>query len=84
VKVSAVEAGVEDYYLSFQVAPQRAAQIRDSVLAELRGEHEQAAADRARAIQRLTTLTSERKAVLQAHYAGALPLDLLKEEMWTG
>jgi site-specific DNA recombinase len=27
------------------------------------------------------TLTSERKAVLQAHYAGALPLDLLKEEM---
>ena len=81
VKVSAVVAGVEDHYLSFQVAPQRAAQIRDSVLDELRGEREQAAADRARASQRLATLTSERKAVLQAHYAGALPLDLLKEEM---
>ena len=64
-----------------QVAPQRAAEIRDSVLDELRGEREQAAADRARASQRLATLTSERKAGLQAHYAGALPLDLLKEEM---
>jgi len=40
-----VEAGVEDYYLSFQVAPQWAVQIRDSVLAELRGEREQAAVD---------------------------------------
>jgi len=56
-----------------QVAPQRAAEIRDSVLDELRGEREQAAADRARASQRLATLTSERKAVLQAHYAGAYP-----------
>ncbi len=45
LRVSAVEAGVEDYYLSFQVAPQWAVQIRDSVLAELRGEREQAAVD---------------------------------------
>ena len=81
LQVSAVEAGVEDYYLSFQLVPERAAEIRDSVLTELNAEREQAAADRARAKQRLSALTNERKAVLQAHYVGAIPLDLLKEEM---
>ena len=65
-----------------QVAPQRAAEIRDSVLDELRGEREQAAADRARASQRLATLTSERKAVLQAHYAGAYP-SICSRRKWT-
>jgi len=55
--------------------------IRDSVLAELTVEREQAAADKDRDAQRLVALTHERKAVLQAHYAGAMPLDLLKEEM---
>ena len=39
------------------------------------------AIDRQRATQQLTALTGERKAVLQAHYAGAVPLDLLREEM---
>jgi site-specific DNA recombinase len=77
----AVETGVEDYYRCLQMAPERAAQIRDSVLAELAVEREQATAEKDRAAQRLVALKHERKAVLQAHYAGALPLDLHKEEM---
>ena len=79
--VSAVEAGVENFYTTFRIAPQRAEAIRDSVLAELAAEREQAAADQDRASRRLANLTNQRKAVLQAHYAEALPLDLLKEEM---
>jgi Recombinase zinc beta ribbon domain len=81
VKVSTVEAGVADFYRSIQLTPRRAAEIRASVLAELSAEREQAASDRTRGMQRLASLTSERKAVLQAHYANAMPLDLLKEEM---
>ncbi len=81
VRVKAVEAGVEDFYRSFQLDRDRADNIRRAVLSELAVEREQAALDQQRATQRLGALTSERKAVLQAHYAGAIPLDLLKEEM---
>jgi len=52
-----------------------------AIFIELRSERDQAAGDQRRAASRLTTLAHERKAVLQAHYAGALPLDLLKQEM---
>ena len=51
------------------------------MLAELETERDQAAHDHARATHRLASLTHERKAVLQAHYTGAIPLDLLKDEM---
>lgn len=51
------------------------------MLAELAAEREQAMADQDRAQQRLASLTKERQAALQAHYADALPLDLLKQEM---
>ncbi len=81
VRVQAVEAGVEEHYRSFQLPPGRAAQIRDSVLIELAAEREQAIADQTRAQRQLATLTGQRKAVMQAHYANAMPLDLLKEEM---
>ena len=81
VRVDAVAAGVEDFYQSFQLKPERAAEIRKGVLAELETERDQAAHDHARATHRLASLTHERKAVLQAHYTGAIPLDLLKEEM---
>jgi site-specific DNA recombinase len=81
LSVKAVEAGVEDYYRSFQVPPERAAQIRESVMVELAAEREHAAADQRRARERLATLTAQRKAILQAHYNDAIPHDLLKEEM---
>lgn len=81
VRVAVVEAGVEDHYRSFQLDRDRADGIRDAVLSELTVEREQATIDTQRATQRLGALTAERKAVLQAHYAGAIPLDLLKEEM---
>ncbi|MGQ0572926.1 MAG: recombinase family protein [Pseudonocardia sp.] len=81
VRVKAVESGVEDFYRRFQLDPDRAESIRAAVSAELRVESEIAAMDKQRANQQLTALTNERKAVLQAHYAGAIPLDLLREEM---
>jgi hypothetical protein len=40
IKVAAVEDGVADFYQSFQLAPERTAEIRDSVLVELSVERE--------------------------------------------
>ena len=56
LRVDAVAAGVEDFYQSFQLKPERAAEIREGVLAELETERDQAAHDHARATHRLARL----------------------------
>lgn len=81
VRVEAIEAGVERYYAHFQLHPSKVERIREGVLAELQEERVQAEEDRQRATRLVTSLKDERKALLHAHYAEAIPPDLLKEEM---
>lgn len=80
VLVSKVEELVEEAYESEQLDPKyrdtMEAAIREDLATHFKGSEKQ--------IQRLETqqkqLLNERKALLQAHYAGAVPLDLLKSE----
>jgi hypothetical protein len=81
LRVEVVETGVERYYETFKVHPERAMRIRDVVQTELEAERSAAAEDQKRAVRRVAALKEERKALLQAHYAKAVPTDLLREEM---
>jgi site-specific DNA recombinase len=81
VRVSTVEAGVEAFYETFEVGQARTTAIREAVHVELASRREQAAFDSAQAKRRLDAARDERGKLLQAHYAGAVPQDLLKTEM---
>lgn len=81
VRVDTVEAGVIDFYRAMQLSPTRAALIRGTIIRELATQNEQAARDVAEARRHHTQLENERQKLLEAHYAGAIPLDILKREM---
>lgn len=73
-------AQVEGCYEPVQVSGEVLLRFRDSILSQMKSHLEGAekAADRAR--QRIVKLEAERRNLLQAYMAEAVPLDLLKEE----
>jgi site-specific DNA recombinase len=78
--ISAIEERVEDLYADVELPPELREQIERFLRDELAASR--AAAERehgALTIQR-QRLTNERAKLLQAHYAGAVPVDLLKVE----
>lgn len=80
VLISVVEAKVEDHYGSVQLDPESRNEIEPILLDEfqqMRSTTETMARDLNVQKERLT---SEQMRLLQAHYAGAVPLDLLKSE----
>jgi site-specific DNA recombinase len=81
VQVRSIEAGVEDYYRTFEVPDSRISQIQEAVRDELVADYQQAEVFAARAKKNVQAARDEREKLLQAHYAGAVPLDLLKREM---
>jgi site-specific DNA recombinase len=81
VHVQAVEAGVEDWYRRFEVQPHHVKQIQAGVSHELTDQREQAAFIAEQAKKRLAKARNERELVLGAHYAGAIPVDMLRSEM---
>jgi site-specific DNA recombinase len=78
--IAVVEEQIEDHYAFVQLTAQGLTETGQAVLAEL--EHQQAmqAAERQHQATRLRQLDDERTKLLHAHYAGAVPLDLLKSE----
>lgn len=81
VRLEKIEDGIAEFYQSFQIDSTRAERIRAGVVEELSADREQAARDTERAKLRSTRLDDERQKLLAAHYAGAVPLDMLKIEM---
>lgn len=81
VQVAWVEAGVEQFYCSFQVPAERVEEIKTAVEEVLALEQADASATIARSERRLQATKAEREKLLAAHYAGAVPLDMLKDEM---
>ena len=75
-----IEAAVEDYYRSIQIAPHIVTALRELIIAEFDRLHATARHERQAYQRERDELLSERKKLLQAHYAGAIPLDLLGEE----
>lgn len=81
ILVSAVEAGVVDFYRTFQVPASDVASIQATIHTELATEREHAAFTVSQAKKRLGDARGQREKLLQAHYAGAVPVDMLKSEM---
>jgi len=81
LSVEAVERGVEDFYLGLHFSPERIDDIRRVVREELANSQADARFTLGEARRRHTVLKNEQAALMKAHYAGAVPLDILKSEM---
>ena len=75
-----VEAAVEDYYRTVQIPAHIIGPLRELIHAEFDRLHATAKTERKAQIAERDRLYDERHKLLQAHYAGAVPLDLLKSE----
>ena len=80
VRIEEAEALVEDHYRTVQPSQQLLDDLRDLILDELEKQRGDAETERDLQRRRIRNLTDERKKLLDAHYADAIPLDLLKTE----
>jgi hypothetical protein len=81
VRVEKIEEGIAAFYGHFQVRPEHAKQIGQAVRAELASQQAEARRGLERATKRKAQVQGERQKLLAAHYAGAIPQDLLASEM---
>ncbi|MCI1748459.1 MAG: recombinase family protein [Acidipropionibacterium sp.] len=75
-----IEAAVEDYYRTIEIPGHAIAALREFVVAEFDQLHDIARREWHAYQAERTDLLDERSKLLQAHYAGAIPIDLLKTE----
>ncbi|WP_204693292.1 recombinase family protein [Geodermatophilus bullaregiensis] len=78
--IDVVEDLVEQEYQTIRLDAAAAAELQRLLRQEFRAANEQLVAERARQQHRREQLQAEREKLLQAFYAGALPLDLLRSE----
>ena len=80
VLIRVVEELVEDHYRTVQLDRRLADQIEVMVRDDLRSFRQAADSERRTLSAQKERLESERMRLLQAHYAGAVPVDLLRQE----
>jgi site-specific DNA recombinase len=78
--ISIVEQRIEEHYWGRQLDPKLRDQIEALLREDLSSLRRSAEVENRRLITQRERLTNERTRLLQAHYAGAIPLDLLKTE----
>ncbi len=78
--VDLVEELIEDEYATIALSPELRDQTEALILDDFDKLHADSSKDRRTAERRQSKLLAERDKLLQAHYAGAVPLDLLKTE----
>jgi hypothetical protein len=81
VRLEKIERGVERFYGSFRITRAKAEQIQASVLGELAATRDDATREERRARKRLQDAEEQQAKLLRAHYAEAVPLELMKSEM---
>lgn len=81
MRVERIEEAIVDFYGRFQLKPECAAQIQAAVREELASQQTDAKRGLSRAAKRKHQAETERTKLLQAHYSGAIPQDLLASEM---
>lgn len=81
VSVEAAEKGVEDFYRQLHFTTERIEAIRQVVREELANSQADARFTLDEARRRCRALKNEQSALMKAHYAGAVPLDIPKSEM---
>ena len=80
IRIDQTEDAVAAVYATIQLTAEQADQVSDFVLDEMTKLHDVTKKERARQERRLAQLRDERKKLLDAHYADAVPLELLKSE----
>ncbi len=80
VPVELIERAVERAYVDIHLPREQADLVRERLDEALAGMREQANQEAARQRRRLARLTGERERLLHAYYAGAVPIDLLRQE----
>lgn len=75
-----IEAAVEDYCRQVQIPERITTALRELITAEFGRLHATARQERHAYTAERDALRAERTKLLQAHYAGAVPLDLLASE----
>jgi site-specific DNA recombinase len=80
IRIDQAEDAVAGAYASIRLTGEQADQVRDFVLDEMTKLRSATETERAHQERRLAKLRDERKKLLDAHYADAIPIDLLKSE----
>ena len=80
IRIARIEDLVEDHYGTILLPPQIREILEPRLRADLQEHYAGARQEQARLVKRQCRLLDERSKLLQAHYAGAIPLELLKTE----
>ncbi len=80
IRIEHTEDAIVDLYATVHLTNEQANEVRDFVLDEILKLRTEASHEHDRQARRLRALEDERKKLLDAHYADAIPLDLLKTE----
>jgi len=80
ISVDSVEALVEEKWRHVRIDQQYSQLLKDLLDREIAARRVDAERDHAVATSRISNLTEQRRKLLEAHYAGAIALDLLKSE----
>jgi site-specific DNA recombinase len=78
--IALVEEQIEDHYRIVQLTAEGLTETGAAIMAELADQEAMLTTERQHQATRLRQLEDERTKLLHAHYAGAVPLDLLKTE----
>jgi site-specific DNA recombinase len=81
IRVECIEEAIEAFYLRFRLTPALSTHIQDAVRGELAQQEREASDHLKRATRQKEQAQDERQKLLRAHYAGAVPEDLLAAEM---
>jgi hypothetical protein len=81
VRVEKIEEGIARFYGQFKVPPEYTARISGAIREELAAQQADAKRGLDRATKSREQVQDERQKLLQAHYARAVPQDLLASEM---
>ncbi len=75
-----VESHIEEKWRNVRIDPEYADLLRELIMSEVQTRQAAAERDRNIARRRIQSLVEKQKKLLDAHYANAIPLDLLKSE----
>jgi site-specific DNA recombinase len=78
--IEEVEEAIAEYYKNVELTPDLRAATEQKVLEQIAELREDSGVERTRLVTMQRRALSERRKLLEAHYAGAVPLDLMKSE----
>jgi site-specific DNA recombinase len=81
MRLERIEDAIAEFYQEFKLSSSHAEGIRQAVRTELSTQQAESRQSLKRATKRREQAQNERSKLLQAHYAGAIPQDLLASEM---